>query len=66
MMQVSLQMQDTLNGLVADHVALKDKHDDLNDSFQVISSLLFTIWFTAYFPQSNRLLLEINTCLKEP
>jgi len=66
LMQVSLQMQDTLNGLVADHVALKDKHDDLNDSLQVVSSLLLTIWFTAYFPHSNRPFLERNTSLKEP
>jgi hypothetical protein len=32
--QVSLQAQDILNGLVADQVALQNKHEDLLDNFR--------------------------------
>ena len=34
LMQVSLQAQDILNGLVADQVALQNKHEDLLDNFR--------------------------------
>ena len=43
LMQVSLKTQDILNGLVADQVALKNKHDDLLDSVKVISCIIYHI-----------------------
>ena len=41
LMQVSLQEQDILNGLLADQVALQNKHEDLLHNFQVISCIIY-------------------------